>query len=80
MLKSNKLIVGRAEFSDCTYSKSTCDANNLIGIVHPFSLEEAASRAVVEPPTTFCLGAQGLISDNVELSAQGDDDLVDFSI
>ena len=68
------------QLSDCTYSKSTCDANNLIGIVHPFSLEEAANKVVVEPPTTFCLGAQGLISDNVELSAQGDDGLLDFSI
>ena len=48
--------------------------------VHPFSLEEAAKSAVVEPPTTFFLGAQGLISDNVKLSAQGDDGLQDFSI
>ena len=30
MLKSNKLIVGRAEFSDCTYSKSTPDAKGNI--------------------------------------------------
>ena len=35
---------------------------------------------MVEPPTTFCLGAQVLISDNVELSAQEDDGLLDFSI
>ena len=47
--------------------------------VHPLSLEIATPSGVVKPPAPFCLGAQRL-SHYVELSAQGDDDLVDFSI